>query len=357
MSARRPPTRIGVVGCGTIAYWTHLRVLAGLHDATLVAAADPDPAARARVRRVCTAGVHEDAAALLARDDLDALVLCTPTGALAAAALDACRRGLPFYVEKPLATSADEARAVLAAAAATRVAATVGFNRRHHPVHQRARQLLASGRIGRVRTVLSAFCEPLAAGALAPWKRRRASGGGALLDLGAHHVDLVRWMLGDEVVSVAATLASEDSEHDSAWLDLRTRDGVEVRSTFSFRSGPADWLTFLGERGTLHVDRFRCALELRGARRFGYGLRRVHLPPRPADAGWRLRRLVRPSYEPSYARALAAFVAEVRGGPPAGARLTDGAHALAVLLAAEDSARHGRAVALSGEPLADPAGD
>jgi predicted dehydrogenase len=319
-------------------------VLARARDVALVAAADPDAAARARAARVCRAAMHDGAAALLARDDLDAVVLCPPTPALAGAALLASRRGLPFYVEKPFATSADEARAVTDAAARAGVTAVVGYNRRLHPVHERARELLRAGRIGRVRAVLSAFCEPAPVAALAAWKRRRATGGGVLLDLGSHHVDLVRWMLDDEVAAVEARLASEHSEHDSASLDLRTRDGVEVHGTFSFHVGPADWLTFLGERGTLHVDRFRCALELRAPRRFGYGLRRVALAPRPANSRWRLLRAVRPSLDPSYARALAAFVAELRGGPARCARLADGARTLAVLLAAEESARRGRTV-------------
>lgn len=355
MSWQRPPTRVGVVGCGTIAYWTHLRVLARLRDVTLVAAADPDPAARERARGACRATLFASTDEMLAGAELDAVVLCPPTGSLAGAALAACRRGLPFYVEKPLAATAADARAVLAAARDAGVAAAVGFNRRHHPVHLRARALLASGRIGRVRTVLSAFCEP--APTLPAWKRRRASGGGALLDLGAHHVDLVRWMLGDEIVAAGARLESGASEHDSAWLEARTQGGVEVRGAFSFASGPADWLTFLGDGGTLHVDRFRCALEVRAARRFGYGLRRVQLAPRPANAGWRLRRLVRPSLDPSYERALAAFVAEVRDGVPRGARLDDGARALAVLLAAEEAAAGGRLVAVEDVADARAAGD
>ena len=358
MTAPLRPTRVGVIGCGTIAYWTHLRVLAGLRDVELIAAADPDPAARARASRVCRATVHDDAAALLARDDLDAVVLCPPTPALAGAAVAASRRGLPFYVEKPFATAADEAHAVTDAATRAGVTAVVGYNRRLHPVHERARELLRAGRIGRVRAVHTAFCEPAPVDALAGWKRRRATGGGALLDLASHHVDLVRWMLGDEVGTVDARLASEHSEHDTASLDLRTRGGVEVHGTFSFRVGPADWLTFLGERGTLHVDRFRCALELRAPRRFGYGLRRVALPPRPADAPWRLLRVVRPSLDPSYARALAAFVAELRGGPARCARLADGVRTLAVLLAAEESARLGRPVDVPAAVAdADPARD
>jgi predicted dehydrogenase len=357
VSARRPPTRIGLVGCGTIAYWTHLRILARMREATLVAAADPDAAARARAAQVCTAGFHADTASLLARDDLDALVLCPPTGALAEVALAACRRGLPFYVEKPLAHTAEGAAAVLAAAGSAGIAARVGFNRRHHPVHAQARALLAAGRIGRVRTVLSAFCEPPRGDALPVWKRRRETGGGALLDLGSHHVDLVRWMLDDEVATVRARIDSDASEHDAAWLELRTARGVEVRGAFAFGAGPADWITFLGERGTLHVDRFRAALELRTTRRFGYGQRRVRLLPRPGDARWRARRALQPSHEPSYARALAAFVAEVRGGPASGARLADGAAALAVLLAAERAARTGVAVEPAGASRAHPARD
>mgnify|MGYP000080994555 CR=1 FL=1 len=357
MSTAARPTRIGVVGCGTIAYWTHLRALARLPDAKLVAAADPDPAARARAQRLSRIEVHEHADELLARDDVDAVLLCPATPAHAAVALAACRQRIPFYLEKPLAISADESRAILAAAAAARIVAAVGFNRRQHPLNQRARALLAAGRIGRVRTVLTAYCEPAAADTLPDWKRSRASGGGALLDLGSHHIDLVRWLLDDEIVTVEARLESDASEDDSAWLRLATRGGVEVRSAFSMRSGPTDWLSFIGERGTLLIDRFRCALEVRAARRFGYGQRRVHLLPRPGNAGWRLERAVRPSHDPSYVRALAAFVAEVRGAPALTARLADGARSLAVVLAAEESARLGRAVEIDPTSDADPARD
>jgi myo-inositol 2-dehydrogenase/D-chiro-inositol 1-dehydrogenase len=351
------PLRVGVVGCGTIAYWTHVRALRRLPGVALVAAADPDAAARERVARLGVPQLHAEAAALLARTDLDAVVLCPATPAHAEVALAACARRLPFYLEKPLAACAADAGAILAAAERAGVVATVGFNRRHHPVHVRARALLAQGRIGRVHSVLSAFCEPVGAHALPAWRSRRASGGGVLLDLASHHIDLVRWLLDDEVVRVDGAVASRSSEQDSAALRLEMRGGAVVQSTFSYLSGPADSLWLIGERGTLLVDRFRCALELRTGRRFGYGQRRIHLMPRLADAGWRLRRLLRPSHEPSYERALAAFLAEVRGGAASTARLLDGARSLEVVLAAEESARIGRPVTLGGDLGAHPAGD
>jgi len=359
VSEARAALRVGVVGCGTIAYWTHLRAVARLPGATLVAAADPDREARsraARLTRLAPRDVHASADELLARDDVDAVVLCPPTPRHAEVALASCAREKPFYLEKPIATSSGEAERLAAAARAAGIVAVAGFNRRHHPVHERARELVAAGAVGRVRAVLTAFCEPTPPERMPGWKRCRASGGGVLLDLGSHHVDLVRWLLADEVHAVEARIASEASEADSAWLGLATGGGVEVRSVLSFRTGPADWLTLLGERGTLHVDRFRCALELRTTRRFGYGTRRVRLAPRLANAGWRLQRVVRPSHEPSYGRALGAFVDEVRGGPSRCARLLDGARCLAVLEAAEEAARTGTPVRVVGSD-ADPARD
>ena len=338
------PIRFGVVGCGTIAYWSHLRSLRGLRGATLVAAADPDPAARARAAPLVPGAVLDDAEELFDRDDVDAVVIASPTALHAAHALAACRRRKPFYVEKPIATSHADARAVLTAAAEAGLVAAVGFNRRLHPIYERARELLAAGAIGRVRTVLSAFVEPPAGGTLAAWKRRRETGGGALLDLASHHVDLVRWLLGEEIAEVEARIESDASEADSAWLRLATTTGIEVRGAFSFRAGPADWISILGEKGTLLVDRFRGRLEHRAPRRFGYGVRTVRRPPRPGDLGWRLRRLASPSHDPSYRRSLAAFAAEVGGAPARNARLLDGARSLAVVLAAEESARVGTVV-------------
>jgi predicted dehydrogenase len=167
-----------------------------------------------------------------------------------------------------------------------------------------------------------------------------------LLDLGTHHIDLLRWLLGDEVKQVEAKLSSDFSEHDSAWLRLVMCRGVEVSSFFSFRAGRADFVEIIGEHGALRIDRHRFFPSLRLARRFGYGVRRGFVRPRLQDMEWRLRRLVRPSHEPSYHIALAAFVDLLRGGPRRGASLVDGMRALEVVLAAEEAARLGAPVSV-----------
>jgi myo-inositol 2-dehydrogenase / D-chiro-inositol 1-dehydrogenase len=332
------PVRVGLLGLGAIAARHHLPELLRAEGATLVAVADPDPAARARARRLAGVCAYEHPGAILARPDVDAVVITAPTNRHAELAVGAAEAGKHLYLEKPVATDAREAVRVEDAVRRAGVLAAVGFNRRLHPLYEQARSLVARGRIGRVRAVHSAFCEPVPPAAMPEWKRRRATGGGVLLDLGSHHVDLVRWLLDDEVASASASCASELSEQDTAWVRLEMRGGARVQGVYSFRAGYADHLELIGERGTLRIDRHRPVIDLRLHRRRGYGIRPVLLPPTPAVAAWRLRRLAGRGGEPSYGRSLGAFLGLVRGGASGGATLEDGLRSLEAVLAAEGSA-------------------
>jgi predicted dehydrogenase len=177
-----------------------------------------------------------------------------PTHLHADLVISACEAGKHVYVEKPLAASTADGLRVVEAAGRSGVTVSVGFNRRFHPLFEQARQMLIDGRIGAVRAVQTTFCEPASPDAMPGWKRRRATGGGVLLDLASHHIDLMRWFLDDEISSVHASLQSEVTEHDSAQVELSTQGGVEVQSWFSCRSALSDWIEFAGERGTLRVD-------------------------------------------------------------------------------------------------------
>lgn len=332
--------RIGLLGCGVIAYWAHLRLLQRMSGVTLAAAADPDPTARASAKRLTGVPVHENAEDLLSRSDIDAVVICAPTQLHADLAIAAANAGKHFYLEKPIATEVFDAHRVVDAAATAGVFGAIGFNRRLHPIFQQARELLIGGCIGRVRGVQTALCEPLPADTMTQWRRNRATGGGVLLDLASHHFDLLRWFLRDEVTTVAASLGSQITDQDTAQLELTMESGVEVQSYFSFRCGLADYLEFIGERGTLRVDRHSPALRLGLPRRFGYGVRRSWVAPTAAVMSWRLGRAIRPSYDPSYRRSLQAFVRQLLGHPATGGSLLDGVRSLEAVLSAEASASH-----------------
>ena len=296
-----------------------------------------------RAARLVQIPVYERAEELLQRDDIEAVVICAPTPLHAELAIAAAGAGKHFYLEKPLATNAEDAGRVVAAASEAAVMAVVGFNRRWHPLYQQARNMLAEGRIGRVRVIQTAFCEHTDPDKVPAWKRKRATGGGVLLDLASHHIDLLRWLLNDEVDAVQASLGSELSEQDTARIDFTTLRGIQGQSVFSFRAWRADYMEFIGERGTLRVDRHSPPIALQLGRRWGYGIRSVRVAPTAPVAAWRLQRVLRPGTEPSYRRSLGAFVELLQGRrkPHELPTLTDGLRSLEVVLAAEQAGGSG----------------
>lgn len=322
----------------------HLRALRRLRGAQLVAAADPDSKARARAAQLISAPIYESPTELLARPDIDAVIITAPNTVHAKLATAAAAAGRNFYLEKPIAMTMSEAREILEATERAGIVGVIGFNRRCNPFFEQARRLLGRGQIGRVRAVQSVFSEPNEPEQMPVWKRRRASGGGALLDLASHHVDLLRWFLNDEISEVVARLQSEKSDQDSVWLRLFFHHGAEASVFCSFRTGLADAIEFFGEKGTLRVDRHRCSISLRLSRRFAYGVRDAFVIPAPDAISWRLARIVRPSYDASYRRALIRFVSMCCGETQQLSSLQDGLRSLEVVLAAEESAAAGGAV-------------
>ena len=188
------PVRVGVIGAGAIAMAHHLPALARAPGATVVAVADPDPGARDRAGRAVDADVLDDPGALLARGDLDAVVIGAPSHLHADLATAAAQAGLHAYIEKPVAIDAAGAERVRRAVEAAGTVAVVGLNRRMHPLYRQARRLVARGRIGPLVAAQTIFSEPFDLGGMPEWKRDRSTGGGVLLDLASHHLDQLRWL-------------------------------------------------------------------------------------------------------------------------------------------------------------------
>jgi predicted dehydrogenase len=324
---------IGLIGCGRIGGPVHLRVLRRAPGARLVAVADPSAEAREQARGIAGVPTIADPQELLARSDVDAVVICAPTGLHAGLAIDAAAAGKAVYVEKPLALTVESAQAAADALARSGAPAAVGFNHRFNPQHQRARELLRDGAIGRVWMIQTAFCEPTPPDRMPDWKRRRATGGGALLDLGSHQADLARWLLDDEIEESSARLRSHVSEHDSAELRLELAGGARVDGFFSFRAARCDWLRIIGEHGTLTIDRYSRSLAITSSREDIGAVRHSRWPARPR--AWQLRKALRPAWEPSYRTALRAFVAAAGGATVELPTPEDGVRSLHALLAAE----------------------
>lgn len=332
--------RVGIIGCGRIAREVHIPVLSRHGMAQITALADPDESRLSQARQVAPgAAAFRDCRELVASAALDAVVVCAPTGLHAEIAGAVLERGLHLYLEKPIAASLEEAEPVVELWRRQGTVAMVGFNYRFHPLFQSARKVIASGRLGAplaVRSVFSTWIEDLPA-----WKTTRATGGGVLLDLASHHVDLIHFLFGQEVADVSAQICSRRAEADTAALELRLQNGLLVQSFFSLSSVEEDRLEIYGEAERLQVDRYLsvdCEVRSReGVRsRLGDIAAALNFVRRPR---YLIRKMRAAAHEPSYAAALDHFIGAIRNGRPASPDLWDGYRSLAVIQAAEQSAR------------------
>lgn len=213
--------------------------------------------------------------AVIGRENVDIVDICTPGNSHAEIAIAALEAGKHVLVEKPLANSVAESEEMVAAAAvaaARGVRSMVGFNYRRVPALALARELIAAGRIGAVRQVRAAYLQDWLADDAAPmtWRlRKETAGSGALGDLGSHVVDQIGFLLGEPVISASghlrtfvASRAGDDGPEpvtvdDAAWATLTTGSGamasVEVTR---MATGRKNGLTIevYGSRGSLSFD-------------------------------------------------------------------------------------------------------
>ncbi len=168
------------------------------------------PAAQAAADRLGWADVETDWRALVVRDDVDLVDICSPGDTHAAIAIAALEAGKHVLCEKPLANTVAEAEAMAAAAAARpELVAMTGFSYRRVPAVQLARSYVADGRIGAVRHVRAQYLQDWLADPRAPWVwrlDRGLAGSGALGDIGAHIVDMAQFVTGEPVAGVSAVL-------------------------------------------------------------------------------------------------------------------------------------------------------
>jgi predicted dehydrogenase len=302
---------IGVIGCGNLTRGVHLPTLAKLPGVRVAAVADADP-------RRLPAGMkgYTDHRQLLDRPDLHAVVIATSNASHAEIAIAAFQRGKHVYLEKPIAPSLPEANRVIEAWKQAGTIGMIGFNYRFNPLYAALQRDI--GRVGDPVAVRSVFS--VARRELPDWKKTRTTGGGVLLDLGSHHVDLVRFFFGQEIRAVSAAVRTVHTEADTATLELRLAGGVLIQSFFSWSAVEEDRFEIYGTTGKLAVNRYAGGVAYRLSKRFA------------------------PGRELSYRAALGAFVAAVRCRQPVQPDLADGFQALRVIIAAEESARTGKTV-------------
>lgn len=215
----------------------------------------------------CTTNIDE----LVARDDVNVVDICLPNYAHSPAILAAIRAGKHVIVDKPLAMNAREAREIVDAARTAHIQVAMVCNYRFVPALMLAQKMIAEGALGQIYHFHMDYLHTGYQNPQRPmsWRLRRAqSGGGALVDLGAHVIDMARYLLGD-FESVRATTRTYITERpasansterervdvdDAAWLDAKMQNGAQgTLFVTRFATGAVDDMNIqiYGERGTL----------------------------------------------------------------------------------------------------------
>ncbi len=205
--------RIGLIGCGNIGVNAHIPGVKANDGMEVVAAADPTPERLAAAGEAAGLGpddLYADWRDLLARDDIDAVIVATPQRFRPEIVIAAAKAGKHILAEKPLALTPADAQAMIDAARESGVTLGTVHNYHFMPVYAEIKEVLDSGEIGQpevaVMNYLGVEDRPGAAAYVPRWRHNAAdSGGGVLTDM-LHIVYLAHWIMGGPPTSVSATI-------------------------------------------------------------------------------------------------------------------------------------------------------
>jgi len=278
-------TRIGLIGAGVIGR-THAQAIASTPGFELAGVADPFLSG-ADLAEEFGAPVYRDHHELLATGGVDAVIIATPNDLHVPMALDAVAAGIPTLVEKPIATTSAEAQALVAASEARGVPVLVGHHRRHHPVVRRAKEMIASGRLGRIVAVsATAFLRKPSDYFDVAWRREHGTGGPFLINL-IHEVDLLRHLVGEisQVSALASSATRGFDVEDTGAIALSFAEGALAGLVVSdAATGPWSWDLTAGDspRFPVHdVDSHRI-----GGERAALTLPDLHVWEHDGPAEW-----------------------------------------------------------------------
>ena len=249
----------GIVGAGVIAAM-HADAIATLPGARLVAVTDVAAGAAAAFAAARGCAAEPDLDALLARDDVDVVCVCVPSGLHAEVGIRAAKAGKHLVVEKPIDITLEAADRLIEAARTAGVALTVISQHRFDPGLTELKRLLGEGALGRLvlGEASTKWYRTQAYYDSAGWRGTWAMDGGSLMNQGVHYVDLLRWCMGPvtEVTAVCATQAHQIEVEDTALAIVRFGSGAVgtiLSSTAAFPGFPQR-LEITGTEGTVIIE-------------------------------------------------------------------------------------------------------
>ena len=253
--------RWGIIGCGGIARRRTIPGLVGAANAELVAVMDTNETfAKEVAEEFGVKHAFSDLDSLLALPEVDAVYIATPVFCHKEQVIAAANAGKHILLEKPMAMTSAEAEELKALCEEKGVRLSIGLMMRFHAYHEEMKRLIAEGAIGDIVSIRSQFAcwYPDIPGV---WRQDKSkSGGGALVDLGVHCIDLVQYVTGLRATEVTAFCDTQTFSYgvdDSASVLLRMNNGAlcVIESNFNI---PDDAVTgkieIYGTAGSMRAD-------------------------------------------------------------------------------------------------------
>ena len=350
------PVRYGIVGTGMMGC-EHIRNLAEIPDARVVALADPHEPSRELGRLACgedtDVAAYDDVPAMLAGSDLDAVVVASPNHTHASALEPIWGTGLHVLVEKPMCTTIDDCRRVAERAAGHAGVFWVGLEYRYMAPVAALLERIRAGAVGRLRMLAIREHRFPFLPKVGSWNRFNANTGGTLVEKCCHFFDLMNLAIDDEPVRVLAS-GGQDVNH----LDERYDDGVPdildnayvivdyaggARACldlcmFAEGSRNEQEIVATGDGGKLECTIPAGELVVSTRKYRDFASERVEPDPRVQHTGFH--------HGASYLEHLE-FIDCIRSGRPARVGPLDGLRSVAIGVAAHRSIDEGRVVAMS----------
>ncbi len=326
--------KVALLGAGRIGK-VHARAVSAAEGATLVAVADAFPEAAESLAAGYGASVRS-IDEIAASEDVDAVVICTPTTTHADLIEQFARAGKAVFCEKPIDLSLDRVKTCLKTVEDLGALLMIGFNRRFDPHFRAVREAIDAGRIGAVEMVQITSRDPGA-----PPPSYIETSGGIFRDMTIHDFDMARFLLGEDITTVYATgsvLVDPEigklGDYDSAMVVLTTGSGKQCSISNSRRAtyGYDQRVEVHGSTGAVAAENLRpVSIEL--ATQEGY--------TRPPLHDFFMTR-----YLDAYAAEIAVFIDAVESGRAPSPSGEDGLKALALAEAALKSVAERRAVGM-----------
>jgi predicted dehydrogenase len=339
----------GIIGAGMVARY-HATAIGRTPGARLVAICRANPARAEESAAQFGVPCLTDYEALLARSDIQAVCICTPSGLHAEQAVAAARAGKHVLVEKPMALTLADADAMINACQQSGVRLGVALQRRTEPAFQRVRAAAVAGELGRLvlGSVSVPYVRPQDYYDKGAWRGTWAlDGGGALMNQGIHLVDLLLWLMGDavEVWALAATLAHAIEVEDCVAAALRFAGGAlgSVMATTAAAPGFPHRVEIYGDRGGVQIEGEQVVRWDGAGRPADEGTKiEAATPAQPAGAGASPTGIG----AAGHTRLIGDFAAAISDGRDPLVTGPEGRRSLALVLAIYEAARTGQVVRL-----------